>query len=49
MFRSVPGARAFRRHIAVHAVKPDAGMAVLRDALALVMDSGAAMPHTAAA
>jgi tRNA-dihydrouridine synthase A len=49
MFRSVPGARAFRRHIAVHAVKPDAGMAVLRDALALIMDSGAAMPHTAAA
>jgi tRNA-dihydrouridine synthase A len=49
LFRSVPGARAFRRHIAVHAVKPDAGIAVLRDALALVMDSAAPMPHTAAA
>ncbi|HWV54025.1 tRNA dihydrouridine(20/20a) synthase DusA [Pseudorhodoplanes sp.] len=49
LFRSVPGARAFRRHIAVHAVKPDAGIAVLRDALALVVDTGAAMPHTAAA
>jgi tRNA-dihydrouridine synthase A len=49
LFHAVPGARAFRRHIAVHAVKPDAGIAVLRDALALVMDSGAPMPHTAAA
>ncbi len=49
LFRSVPGARAFRRHIAVHAVKPDAGIAVLRDALALVVDSGTPMPHTAAA
>jgi tRNA-dihydrouridine synthase A len=49
LFRSVPGARAFRRHIAVHAVKPDVGIAVLRDALALVVDSGVPMPHTAAA
>jgi tRNA-dihydrouridine synthase A len=49
MFRSVPGARAFRRHIAVHAVKPDAGIAVLRDALALVVDTSPAMPQTAAA
>ena len=49
LFHSVPGARAFRRHIAVHAVKSDAGIAVLRDALALVMDTGAPMPHTAAA
>jgi tRNA-dihydrouridine synthase A len=49
LFRSVPGARAFRRHIAVHAVKPGAGIAVLRDALALVVDTPAPMPHTAAA
>lgn len=49
VFRGVPGARAFRRHIAVHAVKPDAGMAVLRDALALVVDTAASLPHTAAA
>jgi len=49
MFRSVPGARAFRRHIAVHGVKPDAGIAVLRDALALVVDTAAPMPQTAAA
>jgi tRNA-dihydrouridine synthase A len=49
LFHSVPGARAFRRHIAVHAVKSDADIAVLRDALALVMDREAPMPHTAAA
>ncbi len=49
LFHGVPGARAFRRHIAVHAVKSDAGIAVLRDALALVMDMGVPMPHTAAA
>lgn len=33
LFRGQPGARAFRRHLAVEAVKPDAGMAVLREAL----------------
>jgi tRNA-dihydrouridine synthase A len=49
LFHAVPGARAFRRHIAVHAVKTDAGIAVLRDALALVMDTDAPMPHIAAA
>jgi tRNA-dihydrouridine synthase A len=49
LFRSVPGARAFRRHLAVHGVKPDAGIGVLRDALALVMDTAAPVPHTAAA
>jgi tRNA-dihydrouridine synthase A len=49
LFHSVPGARAFRRHIAIHAVKPEAGIAVLRDALGLLMDTAAPMPHTAAA
>ncbi len=49
LFRSVPGARAFRRHIAVHAVKPDAGIAVLRDALALVVDTPVPIQQTAAA
>jgi tRNA-dihydrouridine synthase A len=38
LFHAVPGARAFRRHLAVHAVKPGAGVEVLRDALALVSD-----------
>src|SRR5262245_52983669 len=32
LFRAVPGARAFRRHIAIHAVKPGAGIGVLREA-----------------
>lgn len=48
LFRAVPGARAFRRHLAIHAVKPGAGMDVLRDALALVMDTHADSAHIAA-
>jgi len=35
-FHGVPGARAFRRHLAEHGVKPGAGVAVLREAIALV-------------
>jgi tRNA-dihydrouridine synthase A len=35
-FHGIPGARAFRRHLSVHGVKADAGLDVLRDALALV-------------
>lgn len=35
-FHGIPGARAFRRHLSVHGVKADAGVDVLRDALALV-------------
>jgi tRNA-dihydrouridine synthase A len=38
LFHAVPGARAFRRHIATHAVKPGAGAEVLRDAVAFVSD-----------
>jgi tRNA-dihydrouridine synthase A len=37
-FHAVPGARAFRRHLAENAVKPGAGVGVLRDAIALVED-----------
>ncbi|MGH6771816.1 MAG: tRNA dihydrouridine(20/20a) synthase DusA [Xanthobacteraceae bacterium] len=48
LFRGVPGARAFRRHLATEAVKPGAGAEVLADALALVMDSGADLAHIAA-
>jgi len=44
----VPGARAFRRHIAINAVKPGAGIAVLRDALARVMDARTDSAHIAA-
>ncbi len=35
-FHAVPGARAFRRHLSEHGVKADAGIDVLREALALV-------------
>ena len=49
LFRGVPGARAFRRHLATEAVKPGADIATFRSALALVVDSDAQMAHTAAA
>ena len=48
LFRGVPGARAFRRHLATEAVKSGAGMAVLSEALALVVDSDAESAHIAA-
>jgi tRNA-dihydrouridine synthase A len=41
-FYGVPGARAFRRHLAEHGVKAGAGIDVLRDAIALVGDRVAA-------
>ena len=37
----VPGARAFRRHLAENGVKPGAGVEVLRDAIARVEDRAA--------
>jgi tRNA-dihydrouridine synthase A len=37
-FHGVPGARAFRRHLAEHGVRPGASVNVLRDAIALVED-----------
>ena len=37
-FHGVPGARAFRRHLAENGVKPGAGVEVLRDAIARVED-----------
>jgi tRNA-dihydrouridine synthase A len=49
LFRGVPGARGFRRHLATEAVKPGAGMAVLQQALALVLDSRAEQAQTKAA
>src|SRR5215813_11225416 len=39
---AVPGARAFRRHLAEHGVRPGAGIDVLRDAVALVEERAAA-------
>jgi tRNA-dihydrouridine synthase A len=41
-FHGVPGARAFRRHLAENGVKPGAGINVLRDAIALVEDRAVA-------
>ena len=48
LFRAVPGARAFRRHLAVEAVKPGASAAVMADALALLLDRQADLSHIAA-
>jgi tRNA-dihydrouridine synthase A len=41
-YHAVPGARAFRRHLAEHGVKPGAGIDVLRDAIDLVERRAAA-------
>jgi tRNA-dihydrouridine synthase A len=49
LFRSVPGARAFRRHLSTEAVKPGAGIGVLKEAMALVMDTKGELAHIAAA
>jgi tRNA-dihydrouridine synthase A len=48
LFRGLPGARAFRRHLATEAVKPGAGAQVLVEALALVGDRNCE-PETVAA
>jgi tRNA-dihydrouridine synthase A len=48
LFHGVPGARAFRRHIATQAVKPGAGADVLREAIDLVIDPRAEPTHIAA-
>jgi tRNA-dihydrouridine synthase A len=40
-FHGVPGARAFRRHLAEKGVRPGAGVDVLRDAIAMVEDRAA--------
>ena len=49
LFRGVPGARAFRRHLATEGVKPGADAHTFRAALALVVDMDARTVHTAAA
>jgi tRNA-dihydrouridine synthase A len=49
LFHAVPGARAFRRHLAIEAVKPVAGADVFAKALSLVMDRREELAHTAAA
>jgi tRNA-dihydrouridine synthase A len=42
-FHAMPGARAFRRHLAENGVRPGAGVSVLRDAIALVGPCAAKM------
>jgi tRNA-dihydrouridine synthase A len=49
LFRGVPGARGFRRYLATEAVKPGAGIATFRAALAIMVDSEARLTHIAAA
>ena len=49
LFRSVPGARAFRRHLVTEGVKPDASAAVMADALAKVLDLKPELSNIAAA
>jgi tRNA-dihydrouridine synthase A len=49
LFSGVPGARAFRRHLATEAVKAGADTKALRAALALVLDNDARVARTAAA
>jgi tRNA-dihydrouridine synthase A len=48
LFHAVPGARAFRRHLATAAVKPGACAQVLAEALALVVDRPVELAQTAA-
>lgn len=48
LFRAVPGARAFRRHLATEAVKPDASASVMADALAQMVDSAKDLSNIAA-
>jgi tRNA-dihydrouridine synthase A len=49
LFRGVPGARGFRRYLATEAVKPGAGIATYRAALAIMLDSEPQVTHIAAA
>ncbi|NIK47018.1 tRNA dihydrouridine(20/20a) synthase DusA [Variibacter gotjawalensis] len=49
LFHGVPGARHFRRHLAVEGVKPGAGLQTLQDALDKVSDNGYADADIAAA
>jgi tRNA-dihydrouridine synthase A len=48
LFRAVPGARAFRRHLATEAVKSGASASVMADALALIVDRAEDLAHIAA-
>jgi tRNA-dihydrouridine synthase A len=47
LFHRVPGARAFRRHLATESVRPGAGAEVLRDALGFVAPAFCTVPQAA--
>jgi tRNA-dihydrouridine synthase A len=49
LFQSLPGARAFRRHLANHGAKPGADVATFREALAFVRQDAPRRLHCAAA
>ena len=49
LFRGVPGARRFRQHLATEAVKPGAGVAAFRAALALMAQQSPRPTYIAAA
>jgi tRNA-dihydrouridine synthase A len=49
LVRAVPGARAFRRHLATEAVKPRAGAGIITEALAMILDTNTDLTHIAAA
>jgi len=48
LFRAVPGARAFRRHLATEAIKPGAGASVMANALAQMLDTAKDLSNIAA-
>jgi tRNA-dihydrouridine synthase A len=48
LFNGVPGARAFRRHLATYATRPGAGVEVIADALAFLPADGLACAVAAA-
>ena len=48
LFQGLPGARAFRRHLAMEAIKPGAGASVLADALAKIQERPSFSLHVAA-
>jgi tRNA-dihydrouridine synthase A len=49
LFNGMPGARAFRRHLAMNAVKPGAGVEAIAEALAFLPSGGADFSNVAAA
>ena len=49
LFRAVPGARAFRRHLSTAAIKPGAGVDIVTEALAMIPDTRTGLTQIAAA